>query len=101
MSGSLSRIACADGFVTDVQGLSDAVLLGREFWCIPPEALPQNLLTPVVAAVSDLPLPPAATFQKCIATSLNTSPGIDGVPYAAFRATWTVAVALLQAILLA
>jgi hypothetical protein len=41
-------------------------------------------------------MPPFRFFQKCIATSIDTSPGIDGVPYSAFRAAWQITAPLLQ-----
>jgi hypothetical protein len=105
MTGSLARISQNGTYVTDVSGISQAVLLGREFWVNQPPELPDILVseqnTPEMAEPSDLPPPPLSTYQKCIATSLNTSPGIDGIPYSAFRATWSSATVLLQAVMLA
>ena len=98
-AGAMTRLSTPNGYVTDVEALAKAVMEGRDFWTVPPSvsSFPSPLM-PLCAQlpVSDLPPPPLRLFHKCIASSLDTSPGIDGVPYSAFRATWQVSAPLLQ-----
>ena len=89
-TGSLCRIQTAAGIVTDPSQVAEAVRVGREFWVQEPSHLDDSLRNGLSVAdlpdfVSDVPAPSLLDFQRAIACSPDTSPGLDGIPYAAYR----------------
>ena len=109
-SGALSKLSVGEAsYVTTPQDLATVVLQGREFWFEKPRPLDPHLTSSLLSdvhglhpsqaralpisklsllqATQDELFPSTQDFYSAIVKSLNTSPGIDGVPYSAFRAT--------------
>ena len=114
-TGSLNVIQDPSGnLCTHPQEIAQAVLAGREFWTesvpalslaalenllpelgpaqqgAPLDSVAPNLVHEGPPLARELPFPPCYRFQDAIAASGNTSPGLDGIPYAAYRTDVTL-----------
>ena len=120
-TGALTTIQdSTEQFHTHPRDIARTVLEGREFWTeAPPEITeaefaallpePHTLSTPNLASegepnldhpLSDWHLFPSVTrFSDILAVCGNTSPGIDGIPYAAYRTDIPFASQLLHSCL--
>ena len=107
-TGTLTRLYDKQGCLQiDLQKIASTVLQGREFWTQHPshvdlremEALAQ--FVPVRHHPPELTFPDLQLFRDALATAPNTSPGLDGVPYSAYRTAHDVSAQILRDFFLA